>query len=99
MIDPPTDSRPPETVDPPETPSGDCVRCFVLHLHSGGVARRWSADGPNESRDNCHYLRWQDGKFTVTEFASMFYDGNECMIDALNRPPRLGFIVDRGGLS
>ena len=59
---------------------------LVRHLFEGGSLRRWTADGPNENRDNFHDLRWMNGRFVVAGFAAAFLSGDACVIEVIKNP-------------
>ena len=59
---------------------------LVRHLLEGGALRRFSANGPNDARDNFHVLRWNGYRFDVRGSGSAFMTGDGCLIAAMYHP-------------
>ena len=68
------------------TPKTHIQPRLVRHLLEGGALRRFSADGPNDARDNFHDLRWNGYRFDVRGSGSAFMSGDGCLIAAMYHP-------------
>lgn len=69
-----------------DTPETHIQPRLVRHLLEGGALRRFSADGPNDARDNFHDLRWNGYRFEVRGSGSAFMTGDGCLIAAMYHP-------------
>jgi hypothetical protein len=69
-----------------DTPETHIQPRLVRHLLEGGALRRFSADGPNDARDNFHDLRWNGYRFDVRGLGSALLTGDGCLIAAMYHP-------------